>query len=252
MSMTSSMNSDESSVTLVHPLPEASFALLGCAGLFLLALVMANLLGGVIVSFPKTQVGILHLPALQCSAGIFCFPLVFLLTDWIHQRWGKRAITTISMVGFILLILVALFFQALQWLPLREGPQAMLPKSWFMALCHSYSRAVIASVIAYAIGQACDIMLFRLIQRLMETQGSSYASIKTCLAKALGSTAVSQLLDTSCFFILFGWGSMPASLMLSLTLGDYLLKALASLASVPILAYLAKVQKKSLMVRRVV
>ncbi len=215
------------------------FPLLLSSGLFLLALVVANLLGGVVVSFPKGMWLGLSTPALQCSAGIFCFPLVFLLTDWIHERWGKQTIVTVSFVGFILLLLLALFLQALAQLPmLSKG--VMLTQDWFQALNTSYSRAVVASVVAYAVGQACDILIFRVIHKGLQqvplTQGVS--PIQQCLLKALGSTAISQVLDTSVFFILFGWGTLPASLLVSLILGDYTLKAMASLLSLPVLAYL--------------
>jgi len=152
-------------------------------GIFVAALVAANLLGSKIT----------EIFGVRTSVGIFAFPITFLITDIVAEVHGKRKAQSFVITGLIALLLVL----GLTILSVK------LPAHKFFEHNESYSaifsnsiRMIIASIIAFLLSQLHDIWAFHFWK---EKTKNRFLWLRNNL-----STIVSQFIDTTIFmFIAF-------------------------------------------------
>jgi len=185
--------------------------------LFLLALILSNLTGGLLWSWGPVQV----------SAGIVMFPVTFLITDVVHEHHGRRAALVLTLVGFGALVLASLY---LQWaVGLKADPASPLSPQALAQVVRPFQFAMVASLAAYLVGQLSDVGVFALIGRL------PLRGAPAVVARGVGSTLVSQLLDTVVFVWVLGGGNLPWRVALPVMVGNYGVKALVAVLTVPVL-----------------
>lgn len=150
-------------------------------GVFVAALLVANILGGKITE-------ILHVPV---SVGIFFFPLTFLITDIVEEVRGKKEASRFIRVG-----LTALVFTLGAILLSRVLPSAArsVDPAAFNLIFKSSARIIFASLVAFFLGQTHDIWALDLITK--KTAGR-FLWLRNNLA-----TIVSQFIDTVIFMYL--------------------------------------------------
>jgi hypothetical protein len=152
-------------------------------GVFVAALILANLLGGKIAV----------IAGITFSVGIFSYPITFLVTDIISEVHGKQTSKKFVIVGFIALLLTLILLLL----------SVFLPPASFWRLQKEYAsvflqtpRIIIASITAFIISQFHDVWAFHWWKN--KTQG------KYLWLRNNASTIVSQLIDTTIFiFIAF-------------------------------------------------
>ena len=183
----------------------------GVCALFSVALVVADL-----VAPRLTTVG-----PFTFTAGMVAFPLTFIATDLVHERWGRDAARFMTWVGLGASMLAALLVSCATRLP--EAPVG-LPAPVFAQAFGGSIRIVAASLAAYVASQLLDIAVF---QRVGD---------RGFLVRATVSTVLSQGVDTLVFTALaFGW-TTPTAVGAQIALSLYIAKAVAAGLAVPVLA----------------
>lgn len=168
-------------------------------------------------------------------AAIF-YASIFIATDILTEHHGKKAGYQSVWIGFLCLFgfmgLGQVVIQ-LSSIELTSGISKAM-EDLFSAI----PRIAAASFIAYAIAQRFDIWFFHWI---MEKTGKEN---KLWLRNS-GSTIVSQALDSMIFFPLAFLGTMPTSVLISITITGFLFKSMIALIDTPFmyLSYLIKGQR---------
>jgi uncharacterized integral membrane protein (TIGR00697 family) len=144
--------------------------------------------------------------ALQFSAGVLLWPVVFIMTDIINEYYGKRGIRllTILTAGLItyafLMIFAAIWLAPADWWQ-TQYQSAGVPdmQKAFGAVFGQGLLIIVASLSAFLLAQLTDVVSFHRIKKATGEQ-------KIWL-RATGSTVISQLVDTFVVLIIaFKWG----------------------------------------------
>jgi len=138
--------------------------------------------------------------ALQFSAGVLLWPVVFVMTDLLNEYYGNRGVKLLSYltVGLILYAFV-MIYAAIQLSPadwwtvqsVNEGvpdSQAAFRVTFGQGLF-----IIVGSVTAFLVAQLTDVFVF---QRIRRSTGEKWLWLR-----ATGSTLISQLVDS--FVVLF-------------------------------------------------
>jgi uncharacterized integral membrane protein (TIGR00697 family) len=133
--------------------------------------------------------------ALQFSAGVLLWPIVFVMTDVINEYYGKRGIRLLSFLA-VGLITYAFFmiFAAIQLSPadwwvgqnINKGVPDM--QDAFSVILGQGLLIIVGSLVAFLIAQLVDVVSFHQIK---EATGE-----KMIWLRATGSTLISQLVDS--------------------------------------------------------
>jgi uncharacterized integral membrane protein (TIGR00697 family) len=184
-------------------------------GLFVMAVIVANLMGAKITS----------IFGVSMSVAIFIFPLTFLITDIVEEVYGKEKTRMFVLTAFFALVLVLLFTAFFVWLPAAER---FTFNEQYVTIFSLSLRMTIASIIAFLISQFHDIWAFNFWKQ--KTKG------KHLWLRNNASTIVSQLLDTTIFMFLAFLYMTPkftAGYVVALIIPYWLLKVFMALADTP-------------------
>lgn len=185
--------------------PSRLFLILG--GFFIANALIAEFMGVKIFALEPTlgveplnfnlfgQVG-----ALQFSAGVLLWPIVFTMTDVINEYYGKRGIRLLSYlaVGLIsyafLMLLAAIWLVPADWWDgqnVSKGVPSM--QTAFRVVFGQGMLIIVGSLAAFLLAQLTDVVTFH---RIKQATGE-----KMIWLRATGSTLVSQLVDS--FVVLY-------------------------------------------------
>lgn len=144
--------------------------------------------------------------ALQFSAGVLLWPVVFIMTDIINEYYGKRGIRLLTILTAGLITYAFLMIFAAIWLAPADWWQTQYQSSGvpdmqkaFAAVFGQGLLIIVASLSAFLLAQLTDVVSFHRIKKATGEQ-------KIWL-RATGSTVISQLVDTFVVLIIaFKWG----------------------------------------------
>jgi len=133
--------------------------------------------------------------ALQFSAGVLLWPIVFIMTDVINEYYGKRGIRLLSFLA-VGLITYAFFmiFAAIQLAPadwwVEQNTSKGVPsmQSAFSVILGQGLLIIVGSLAAFLIAQLVDVVSFH---RIKLATGERMVWLR-----ATGSTLISQLVDS--------------------------------------------------------
>ncbi|MGC4063632.1 MAG: queuosine precursor transporter [Polyangiaceae bacterium] len=193
---------------------ETAFLML--AGLFLAHALLGELIGGKLI-----EVG-----GWVMSIGVIPWPVVFVVTDLINEYFGPRAVRRLTLlaVGLIVYAFVILYLcmqvKAASFSPVKDAA--------FSSVFGQSLWIIVGSVIAFAISQLIDALVFVFAR--------SRTKASWLWLRALGSTLVSQLIDTFVInTIAFGIpGKITKSQVIELSVTNYGYKVLIALATLPV------------------
>lgn len=178
----------------IHERRERVFIVL--ASFFIGSLAMLNILGITRFIDLSFQVGGLAVP-FSIAVGVLPYPITFLCTDFISELYGRKRANFLVFMGILINIWIVLILWIGGALP---GFEAIDPSTGdllrdeagrlpvFYEVRQLTFGAVIASMIAYAAAQFCDVFLFHFWKRL--TKG------RHLWLRNNASTMVSQAVDT--------------------------------------------------------
>lgn len=203
-----------------------------CAAVFLTALVIAEATAGKFFTAFRLPVPIrllgVEFPSVVMTAGVIAFPVTFIVTDVMNEYFGKAGIRFVTYVG---LGCVVFAFGLLQIaLAVPTAPNSPVPDAAFAAVFGTTSRVIVASLVAYLIGQLVDIALFHRLRQL--TEG------RHLWLRATGSTLGSQFIDTFVVLAVAFAGQLALGEIVAITMFNYGYKVVIAVAITP-LVYLA-------------
>ncbi|HZI10291.1 MAG TPA: queuosine precursor transporter [Myxococcus sp.] len=193
------------------------------AGFFVTSLVVGDIIG---VKLFEVKLG----PVLAVmSIGMLPFPVTFLLTDILNEFYGKKTARFVTWVGFAMAVfaftVIAIAVQV-PWAPLTRAPDfSGTVENSFNNVFGGSQRILVASMIAYLVGQFCDISIFNLLKRVTHN--------KLLWLRATGSTLVSQLIDTVVVQFVAWTGVLPTETIFNIIITSYAVKMLVAVGLTP-------------------
>ena len=166
-------------------------------------------------------------------AGVLAYAITFFASDCYTEFYGKDSAKKVVNIALFMNILMILLI----WISINlPGTDMGVLPATFASVLGPSINVVLASLIEYVVSQNLDIWIFHTIRD--QTSGTKL------WLRNIGSTAVSQFIDTVLFIILtflilpsvIGIGvSLPLSVILSLVLGQYTIKFLIAVADTPLI-----------------
>jgi queuosine precursor transporter len=162
------------------------------------------------------------------DAGTIIFPLCYIFSDILTEVYGYAVSRRVTWIGFVALALMAVTFALVgalpaepEWLGADGFGQAAYGK-----ILGSTPRIVIASLVAFWLGSFANDMI---LARLKVLTGG-----RRLWTRTIGSTLIGELIDSAIFVLVAFVGVLPASLLLTIALSNYVFKVLTEIALTPL------------------
>jgi uncharacterized integral membrane protein (TIGR00697 family) len=186
-----------------------------CLTLYITSLFAANTLGIKLMPF---------LFGTHLSVGVFCFPIVFIMTDMIGEVYGKKMAKNFVLAGVISIILFLFYSLISTIMPWAES--GMWVKEGYNQIFGLSVRFSIASVIAFVIGEYQDVISFFFLKNRI---GEKKFWLRSNL-----SNIWSQFLDTVIFMLIAFVGIYPLKTILLIIIPWWAYKVLMGLLYTPL------------------
>jgi uncharacterized integral membrane protein (TIGR00697 family) len=168
------------------------------------------------------------------TCGMLTFPVTFLLTDLINEYYGKKGARRMTWIGFVMGWFVFGIINLALAMPYLDAP-FNIKRDAFEAVFGASRVMFMASMVAFLVGQFCDIWVFHLLKKL--TGG------KMLGLRATGSTIVSQMIDSFVVSYLafslgrqvFGGEPAPFGAVMKIAATGYILKFCVAVAITPLI-----------------
>ena len=135
----------------------------------------------------------------KVPSAVLTYAFVYLCTDIINERWGKKMADRGVKYGFVAQVVASVFFFMALRLPVagfstevQEAMAVVLGQNW---------RFVVASLSAYIVSQRFDVFIFH---KIKQWSGGRWKWLRNN-----GSTMVSQFLDSVIFIVIAFVGNVP-------------------------------------------
>ncbi len=158
--------------------------------------------------------------------GAFTYPITFLLTDTIAELFGRKATTRIVWIGFgcSILMLAMIYFGKI--LPGAGFWVADGGQKHYDFILGSVPRIVLASMVAYLASQNFDVFAFHFWKQVT---GGRHLWFRNN-----ASTMMSQAIDTALFITIAFAGTVPGSVLVTMLVGQYLVKVCLAALDTPL------------------
>lgn len=187
------------------------------AGIFITHAILGELMGGKLI----------EVRGWIMSIGVLPWPVVFVTTDLVNEYYGPKAVRRLTLLAVALI----LYAFGVLWVGMQVSAADISPVSEgaFNEVFGQSQWIIVGSVIAFAVSQFLDAVIFVMARAL--TGG------KMLWLRAVGSTVVSQLIDTFVInSIAFGiGGQLDAAGVINLSFTNYVYKFLIAIATLPVI-----------------
>jgi len=194
--------------------------------LFVTVLIVSNIASSAkIVDLGFSVFGI----RLVFDGGTVLFPLAYILGDILTEVYGFKAARRLIWTGFAALVLTTLVFFVLRVMPPEALWEAETGTAAYNNVLGGISTGgiVLASLLAYLVGEFSNSMLLSKVKVLMKGRLYWIRSVVSSLA--------GHLLDTFVFVsVATALGVFPRELFLSLVLTNYLIKMAVEVSVYPV------------------
>ena len=153
-------------------------------------------------------------------AAVFIYALTFTLRDVVHKQLGKQTAVFMVLTAGVVNVLMAAYFVFTVWL--KPAPFWGNQEAYNLIL-GVVPRIVGASILAEMISELIDTEIYHRIKHLAPWK------------RVLGSNAISLPIDSLIFVSVAFAGTMPLSALISVMLGQILLKAVITVISIPLI-----------------
>ena len=182
--------------------------------LFVTVLLISNLLSS--AKIIDLGVELFRIP-LSFDAGTLVFPISYIFGDILTEIYGYRRSRRVIWTGFFATALMGFFVWLAGVLPGESGWSEYAGQSAFNAILGGVSGLVVASLIAYFVGEFSNSYV---LARMKVLTSGRFLPLRT-----IGSTLVGQAVDTLAFFLLASaLGVFPWEILPSLMLTNYIFK----------------------------
>jgi uncharacterized integral membrane protein (TIGR00697 family) len=176
---------------------------------------------------------ILVLGPFTFDGGTILFPLSYIFGDVLTEVYGFRRARRVIWIGFGATALMALVLAGVERLPAAaDWPHQQA----FQSILGQAPRIVLASLLAYLAGAFSNSVLLSRLK--VRTRG------RWLFVRTIGSTLVGEGLDTLVFVLVAFAGTLPAELLWSIVVSNYVFKVGFEIAATP-LTYLVVARLKA-------
>jgi uncharacterized integral membrane protein (TIGR00697 family) len=194
------------------------FGRIGLFGLVVFNLILCN------IQVLKT----VELFGFTATLGNVLYASVFLSTDILSEKYGRKAAQKAVLLGFVTLLMTTVYMQiALRFVP---APGDFAQPS-LETLFGFLPRVALGSLCAYLVSQFHDVWAFHFIKE--RTSG------RHLWLRNNASTLVSQFLDSAIFCLIAFWGQFETPVFLEILGTTYVFKLFVAIADTPFI-YLAR------------
>jgi hypothetical protein len=187
------------------------------AGVFITHALLGEFVGGKLVDVAGWTM----------SVGVIPWPVVFVTTDLVNEYFGARAVRRLTFlaVGLIAYSFIVLYLCILA----PAGEYSAVSDAAFQEVFGQSLWIIVGSITAFAISQLLDVGVFGLVRK--------HTGERWLWARAVGSTVVSQLIDTFIInAIAFGLsGMLTGAQVVELSITNYAYKFLIAVATLPVI-----------------
>jgi uncharacterized integral membrane protein (TIGR00697 family) len=157
-------------------------------------------------------------------AGVFVFALTFTWLDLIHKRLGIEWVRASIVAATLCNLLMAFYFLL----------AVQLPPASFWAGQAAFSetvgivwRVVLSSIVAELVSEMVDAEVYHVV--------APWTRGKWQFVRVLSSNGAALLVDTVLFIALAFGGTMPVGALVSIAVGQVVVKAVITLVSMPVI-----------------
>ena len=200
-----------------------SYKFLGKTGLFLwiaIATIVSNI----------QTVKLVNIFGIESSLGTILYGSTFLATDILNLKYGKKEAKKTILIGFLTMIVMTVFMS----LCLKYAPSSNdFAQQSLTTIFTVNIRITIASLIAFALSQFIDTILF---QKLQKKYNKLWLSNNA-------STMICQIIDTIIFCTITYYGLVDIQVIFQIMISMYVFKFVIALCDTPY-KYIANKKKK--------
>jgi len=166
------------------------------------------------------------------TLGNIMYASIFLATDLINEKYGRKKAQVAVLIGFTMMIAFTLITQ----MSLLFKPNDFdFAHPHLVAIFELLPRITIGSLVAYLVSQTLDVYLFSKIK-------ARYGSKSQLWIRNNGSTLVSQLIDTVIFTFIAFLGAWPLGDVISVMIVSYVIKVATSFADTPFVYWMRNIK----------
>lgn len=186
------------------------------AGVFITHALLGEILGGKLVRVNDWIM----------SVGVVPWPVVFVTTDLVNEYFGPKAVRRLTLLTIGLIAYAFAVIYACIAVPVADI--SPVDQDSFVRVLGQSMWIIVGSIVAFATSQLVDVVVF--------TQLRARTSGRLLWARAVGSTVISQLIDTFVInAIAFGVpGKISAAAVIELSITNYAYKFLIAIATLPL------------------
>ncbi len=170
---------------------------------------------------------------IEMTAGIFIFPISYIINDLIAEVWGYRKVRLIIWNGFLMNFLAVIIFRLSIW---AQGSEHFINQSAFASVLGNTERILVASFIAFLFGSFLNAYV---MSKMKIMQHGRCFSIRAILSTIVGEGA-----DSLVFFTIAFSGILPRHVLLVMILTQAALKTGYEILALPITNLVVKYVKK--------
>jgi len=189
---------------------------------------------GVATVLANIQVGkTIELLGFVMTLGNTMYGTIYLTSDLLNERYGERDAKKAVWFGFFTLLMTTVVMQmALVFPAFVDSEQGEAAQKALETIFGLMPRLAIASMAAYLVSQFLDVKIYSFLKKVAPGRNQLWI-------RNNGSTAISQLVDTTIFCSIAFIGLYPFGVWFDIFITTYLIKFLVSLVSTPFL-YIAR------------
>ena len=189
--------------------------LLIALALYITSLIASNLMGFKLIPFLFDS---------HISAGVFMFPVVFLMTDVVGELYGKKVAKFFVLAGIVSTLLwigYSLIALSMPW-----AEKALWVKDSYETMLGVSIRIAIASVVAFAVAEYQDVLSFFFFKAQI---GEKLFWLRSLLSNVWG-----QFLDTVLFMTIAFYGVYETPVLITLIITWWLYKVAVGFCYTPL------------------
>lgn len=202
-----------------------TYKLFGKTGLFIW-IAFGTILANIQVTKNITLFG------LEATLGNIMYGSIFLATDTLNEKYGKKSGYLAVIFGFVSLIVSLIVMQlALLFKPSDSD----IAQSSLETIFGFLPRVALGSLLAFLVSQFTDVFLFNKIKEKLPSK-------KWLWVRNNGSTLISQLIDTAIFVPIAFYNVYDLNVFIDIFITTYLIKVIVALLDTPFLYMMRKIK----------
>jgi uncharacterized integral membrane protein (TIGR00697 family) len=161
---------------------------------------------------------------IAATLGNIMYGTLFLVTDALGEKYGVKQARKAVYIGFFSLVSMVIIMTMALWFEPNEF--GIDENDALTTVFSVVPRIALGSLIAYAISQTLDVTLFEKIRQ-------KWPDRKLLYVRNIGSTTISQFVDTIIFVPIAFWREFPVEVVIQIFWTTYVIKLLVAILDTP-------------------